>query len=206
MIELTRTNLIVNNKGISPLFQCRICLDLVMDPVECENCSNLFCRECIEEWLKNSSSSQCPYKHSFKKAIVLDQWIKKNLDKIYIKCPYSKCNLNYNYNAWKNHLKVCKCESNGIAQCTPTGDEIFKWEEIQFFVRDINNRQHVFKLPLSTTVKEIKEKLKDKTGINVEEMRLTNGVKEMQNKKMLEFYEIDNNTTITQLIKLKGGC
>ena len=203
MIELTRTNLIVNNKEISPTLQCSICLDLVMDPVECENCSKLFCNECIEGWLKNSS--QCPNKHIFKKATVLDEWVKPSLDKIYIKCPYYKCNSEYNFNTWKSHLKVCRCKSNGITQCTPTGDDIFGWEEIQFFVRDINNRNHIFKLPLSTTVKEIKEKIKDKTGINVEEMRLTYGAKEMQNEKMLEFYEIDNNTTITQLIKLKGG-
>jgi len=118
--------------------------------------------------------------------------------------PYNNCNSYYNFNIWKNHLKVCKYKSYGIEQTSFTNDT-FEWEEIQFFVKDINNKNHTFKLPLSTTVKELKEKLKNKTGINIEEMRLTYGAKEMQNEKMLEFYGIYNNSTITQLIRLKGG-
>ena len=204
MDELTRTNLIANNNEISPTFQCSFCLDLVMDPIECENCSKLFCKDCINEWLKKST--QCPNKHLFKKATDLDDWIKKDLNKIYIKCPYSKCNSQYNYNNWKNHLKVCNYKSNGLQKFTPTGDEVFKWKEVHFFVKDIHNRSHIFILPLSTTVKELKEKLKDKTGISVEEMYLLCGTKTMLNEKMLEFYNVDNYTNITQLTRLKGGC
>ena len=204
MEELTRINLIANNQEISPTFQCSICLDLVMDPVECENCSKLFCNECINGWLKNSN--QCPNKHLFKKANDLDEWIKKSLNKIFINCPYFKCNSKYNYNMWKNHLKVCNYKSNGIQLFTPSGEEVFKWMEVQFFVKDLNNRNHVFNLPLSTTVKELKERLKDKTGINVEDMILICGPKAMQNEKMLEFYSVEDNTTIIQLTRLKGGC
>ena len=64
--ELTRTNLVVSsNTKVSPTLQCSICLDLVMEPVECTNCSKLFCKECIEGWLKNSKD--CPNKHIFLK-------------------------------------------------------------------------------------------------------------------------------------------
>ena len=200
---LTKTNLISNNTVISPTLQCCICLDLVFDPIECANCSKLFCADCINEWLKKST--ECPNKHLFKKALTLDDWIKPSLEKIFLICPYSGCNYQYNYKNWKNHLKVCQCKSNGIETGTPTGEEVFKFKEIQFFVKDLNGRNHVFNLSTSTTIKEIKEKLKDKTGINVEDMRLSTGVKELQNEKMLEFYVFNNNSTFYQLTKLKGG-
>ena len=48
--------------------------------------------------------------------------------------------------------------------------------------------------------------LKNKTGINVEDMNLVCGPKTMLDNKTLEFYSVHNNTTITQLIRLKGGC
>jgi len=85
MNDVNRMKLINDKKGISPTFKCCICQDLVMDPKECENCSKLFCHECINEWLKNSS--QCPNKHIFKMKTVLDEWIKNELNKIYLKCP-----------------------------------------------------------------------------------------------------------------------
>ena len=203
MEELTRINLIANkNQIISPTLQCGICLDLVMDPVECENCSKLFCNECINGWLQNSN--QCPNKHIFKNAQFLDEWINNSLLKIYLICP--NCNSPYNYNYWENHLKVCENKSNDTQQFTPSGKEVFEWVNIQFFVKDLHNKNHIFNLPISTLVKELKEKLKDKTGISVEDMILTCGPKIMQNEKMLEFYSVYNNTTITQLTRLKGGC
>ena len=36
-------------------------------------------------------------------------------------------------------------------------------------------------------------------------MYLVCGTKTMHNEKMLEFYSVENNTTITQLTRLKGG-
>ena len=37
-------------------------------------------------------------------------------------------------------------------------------------------------------------------------MYLVCGPKTMQNEKMLEFYSVEDNTNITQLTRLKGGC
>ena len=80
--ELTRTNLVVDNNKLSPTLQCSICLDLVMEPVECQKCSKLFCKECINNWLQNST--QCPNKHQFIKKSTLDDWIKPALNRIFI--------------------------------------------------------------------------------------------------------------------------
>ena len=204
--ELTRTNLIVNsNSKLSPTLQCSICLDLVMDPVQCSQCTKLFCKECIDGWLKNSV--QCPNKHIFKKKDVIDDWIKKTLDRIFIKCPYKKCNGSYAYSQWRNHIKICISKSQGFKpnELTPTGEEIFEWKEVQFFVKDINNKNHTFLLPLSTTVEELKKQLKTKTGFEVRQQRLSCNGKNMEDDKMLEFYGVQQNTTIIQLARLLGG-
>ena len=204
MTDLTRTNLVVCKKVLSPTLQCSICLDLVMSPVECSHCLNLYCKECITNWLEKSS--ECPKKHKFEKKEALDDWIQPALNKIFIKCPYDGCGLNYAYSTWANHIKVCNCKPQGINRGTPgNDDEIFSWKEVQFFVKDLNNRTHTFNLPLNTTVKELKEKLKEKTGMDVETQRLICKGKNMDDNRMLEYYDIQANTTIYQLARLNGG-
>ena len=39
--------------------RCSICLEIPIDPMECENCRNLFCKACITKWQKNCPF-QCP--------------------------------------------------------------------------------------------------------------------------------------------------
>ena len=89
--EINRGKLVANMTAVSPTLQCSICLDLVMTPVECGNCSKLFCKNCIENWLK--TANECPNKHPFVKKEELDEWIKKALGKIFLKCPYKDANL-----------------------------------------------------------------------------------------------------------------
>ena len=115
---------------------------------------------------------------------------------------------------WKNHVKLCKFKTKGIIKLETDDDETnggdglekpFEWESIQFFVKDINGKSHIFVLPLSTTVKELKEKLEIKTGFKVEDQRLTCNGKTMENNKLLEYYGLQPNQTIMQITRLKGG-
>ena len=205
--EINRGKLVANMTAVSPTLQCSICLDLVMTPVECQNCSKLFCKNCIDSWLINAK--ECPNKHPFVKKEELDEWVKKALGKIFLKCPYKGCKSDYNYKYWTDHLKKCPFKSKGVQklndETTEGEDEPFIWEIIQFFVKDIHGKTHTFELPLSTTVLELKEKLKEKTGFDVEAQRLTCNGKTMENPKMLEFYGLQKNQTIFQLARLKGG-
>ena len=51
----------------------------------------------------------------------------------------------------------------------------------------------------------MKEKLKQKTGFEVNAQRLSCNGKNMMDDKMLEFYGVQANTTIVQLARLLGG-
>ena len=211
--QIQRGKLVANKKTVSPTLQCAICMDLVMTPVECETCSKLYCKECIDNWLKNSN--ECPNKHPFVKKQQLDEWIKVELGRIFIKCPYYGCGSDYAYQYWTGHVKKCRFKSKGIKKIkndndndedtTEGGDEPFVWEKVQFFVKDLHDRTHTFMLPLSTTVRELKEKLEEKTGFKVEAQRLSFNGKMMDNQRMLEFYGLQNDQTIYQLGRLKGG-
>ena len=207
-VSISRGKLIANLKTISPTLQCAICLDLVMTPVECKNCSKLFCKYCIDQWLTNAQ--ECPNKHPFEKKDELDDWIKKELGKVFLKCPFIGCTSDFNYKYWTNHVKICPCKERGVRQIkedetTENPDEPFIWENIQIFVKDIHGRTHTFELPLSTTVKELKEKLEEKTGFKAADQRLTCNGKPLEDSKMLEYYGIQKNQTILQLARLKGG-
>ena len=206
--NIRRIDLISSIGVISPTFECKICCDLVMNPVECENCSKLFCQNCINNWLKNSN--KCPNKHQFAKKQELDDWIKKEISKIFIKCPYIGCNSNYAYKHWTRHVKKCICKNNGIQKLNfdesiESNDNSFKYEIVQFFVKDIYNKTHTFRLALSTTVKELKLFLEEKTGLKVESQRLSCNGKTMDDGKMLEFYRLQNGQVIFQLSRLLGG-
>ena len=203
--EISRGELISNQTSVSPTLQCPICRDLVMNPVECKNCSKLFCKYCIDNWLQNTN--QCPNKHIFEKKEELDDWIKTALGKIFLKCPFIGCRSDYAYKYWKDHVKKCIFKSKG---CKKKDDEeeakeLFGWNPIQFFVKCIDGRTHLFNLPLSTTVKELKELLEAKVGFKVEAQVLSCNGKNMENNKLLEFYGLQPNQTILQMGRVHGG-
>ena len=206
--KILRGQLISNPKTISPTLRCSICLDLVMDPVECDNCSKLFCKYCIEKWL-NYNNNECPNMHDFIKKEDLDQWAKNVLGKINLRCPYIGCGSNYAYKFWKDHVKNCIFKNKGIRKFhlddPNKEEEKFIWENIQFFVKAIDGRTYLFCLPLSTTVKELKENLEQKTGFKVEDQILSCNGKYMEDNKLLEYYELKENQNIFQLTRLKGG-
>mmetsp|Transcript_17778 Transcript_17778/g.30112 ORF Transcript_17778/g.30112 Transcript_17778/m.30112 type:complete len:202 (-) Transcript_17778:824-1429(-) len=44
------------HKELKDSLICGICLEIPIDPMECDNCRKLFCKHCISMWNKN-----CPY-------------------------------------------------------------------------------------------------------------------------------------------------
>ena len=205
--KIERSKLISNNGIIiTPAMQCGLCFDLVMTPVECKNCTKLFCKECIDNCLK--AKNECPFKHKFKKQENIDEWAQKVFAKLYLKCPYKGCVNDYAYKHWMNHVKNCPMKNNGIKDLNNNGEEVkdvFQWHNIQFFVKPLQGATLLFNLPLSTTVKELKEKLEEKTPIKASEQRLELNGKTMEDSKMLYYYNLQPNNTVHQIARLKGG-
>ena len=105
----------INESLLSDL-TCPICLNIVWNPVECNECGNIFCEYCAKK-ISNSYRSYCPI---CKKIFVTRQskGLKKILSKIRIKCPYRFCKKNPQYFDYVKHLEDCDyrlyhCKNDG---------------------------------------------------------------------------------------------
>lgn len=82
----------VDKTGETPdNFKCNICQLLVCDPVECSNCDQLFCDECIKQWMKKGKQN-CPLCQNNVTPNPINRILKKYLDQTLLKgCPVPDC-------------------------------------------------------------------------------------------------------------------
>ena len=96
---------------------CPICSCLIWDIVDCSNCGNIFCKNCINASIEKISNScpicrESPFKSSGSKAL------KKLFLSIHLICPNELCKEKTPYYDYINHLINCKyrkyhCENIG---------------------------------------------------------------------------------------------
>ena len=76
-------------------------------------------------------------------------------------------------------------------------------KKIQFFVRDLQKSSLVIRMPANSLLSEIKEKIKEKTGLKAEAQRLMFTGKYLHEHKTLEFYGVNDNSNIYLLTRLR---
>ena len=86
---------------------CSICFSLIWDVIDCSNCGNIFCKNCINNSIKKVGDScplcrVSPFKSSGSKAL------KKLFSNIQLKCPNKSCKEKIPYYEYINHLKICQ--------------------------------------------------------------------------------------------------
>ena len=72
-------------------------------------------------------------------------------------------------------------------------------------VKTLTGRQQQFNFENSTKVLEIKHALQEKEGIQVDQIRLIFGGKQMNDDKTLEEYSVTAGSTIHMVLQLRGG-
>jgi hypothetical protein len=82
----------VTDSGETPEdFKCNICTLLVLNPVECNQCDQLFCKSCLNAWMAKGKST-CPNCRKDIMATTLNRNLKKYLDKTLLRgCPMPDC-------------------------------------------------------------------------------------------------------------------
>jgi hypothetical protein len=45
-------------KRLGCSIKCPICIDIIIEPMQCEKCNNLFCKKCLESWSR--VDKRCP--------------------------------------------------------------------------------------------------------------------------------------------------
>ena len=99
-------NFVIKNEIYSSLESsiiCIICLDIIIEPVMCVNCKNVYCKHCIDEWSKNNIN--CPHRcenPNYQKSIDLFN----KLSQLSFNCKH--CEKVISYNEMEKHL-LSKC-------------------------------------------------------------------------------------------------
>jgi len=76
---------------------------------------------------------------------------------------------------------------------------------VQLFIKALNGKTTIVKVPYGSKVKHIKEEIKQKEGIAVEEQRLIYGAVQLDDDERLHDKNVQNNSTIHLVVRLKGG-
>jgi hypothetical protein len=61
-LQIVDAERVVNQDLLTDELRCRICHGILMRPMECKQCENCFCMDCLQKWLRESG--QCPFKCS----------------------------------------------------------------------------------------------------------------------------------------------
>jgi len=113
----------IQSKEVPDAIFCKICKEILEDPVECSVCSSGFCKICINQWLLKHPT--CPNNcvdSKIRKAHIL---VRNLLDQIQLTCAFAKngCQKILAYEFIKKHeeeceFKVlpCKFEKNGCSE------------------------------------------------------------------------------------------
>ena len=95
--------LVVNFNAPSD-FSCVICSELLYDPMECSECQNTFCGECLKDWLARGSDT-CPACSKEKSEYTaMHRKLKNQMNNIMVKC---KCDEEVQYDKLADHYKTC---------------------------------------------------------------------------------------------------
>lgn len=76
---------------------------------------------------------------------------------------------------------------------------------MQIFIKTLTGRTVSLMVEEDEVIKTVKEKLKDKDGVPVDEQRLIYGGHELKNDQTLKVYGIYRDATIHLVLRLPGG-
>ena len=113
----------VADKNILQDWTCGICQELVFNPMICDNCNYICCKDCIEENMKKCKYI-CPIKCKSPAYRILNVTENKYINNIKLRCKHEGCNEFIEYTNYNDHLEHCQkrlyqcnnhpCKSQGI--------------------------------------------------------------------------------------------
>ena len=114
--------------GIGEYFTCTICLNVVEKPKECQQCNQLCCESCLDEWTKrNQTCPNCRGNLNLGKQV--NRFVIQSLNNTEFKCD--TCPKTFKYEQRREHWATCgavfKCSIEGCylgGENFPSMDEL----------------------------------------------------------------------------------
>eukprot|EP01091_Cochliopodium_minus_P004572 TRINITY_DN14464_c0_g1_i1.p1 TRINITY_DN14464_c0_g1~~TRINITY_DN14464_c0_g1_i1.p1 ORF type:complete len:128 (-),score=43.38 TRINITY_DN14464_c0_g1_i1:1-339(-) len=78
-------------------------------------------------------------------------------------------------------------------------------EKLQLFVKSINGKTRTVEVNTTDTIRQIKEQIRDKEGINPDEQRLIYAGKNLDDDKTVSDYNLSADATLHLVLRVRGG-
>ena len=135
------------------VIQCKICMNILIDPVDCLYCNQTFCKDCINNYLKTNKN--CPFDNFVKQKndennIKIEKNSEKNLkpssnninkliDSLRLYCSYKNngCNMELCLKEINEHEEKCRFKNRKImTSCIINNNSHSKNEKIKNFKKE----------------------------------------------------------------------
>ena len=211
-------NLVVNKNYLNSLddiYKCSLCQKIMINPVECEQCSHNFCLSCL------NTKSGCPFNCTPLKINKASLSIINILNNIKFECENLGCTEILYYSEVETHIKECpykkiKCENEGCDKIILRKDilnhnknecEYFKikckWCKNEFIKKEFDKHEKECELIVKEKEKNIYAN--DKIDLGEHLKRLSKNLNEIinDNKKLVEKFKKNNEDSYPNRISIR---